>query len=89
MENREKIGDRPRLTSTLYQEIGGRPWKSWSVPDSRDTSGLQEKGRLFFLYTATYVEAVTHAQRGIDEWIAVAQETGRAVPEPRGRVRTA
>jgi predicted RNase H-like HicB family nuclease len=38
---------------------------------------------------ATYVEAVTNAQRVIEEWIATAQEEGRAIPEPRGRVRLA
>ena len=37
----------------------------------------------------TYVEAVTNAQRVIDEWIAAAQEEGRTIPEPRGRVRFA
>ncbi|MBI5460766.1 MAG: type II toxin-antitoxin system HicB family antitoxin [Gammaproteobacteria bacterium] len=38
---------------------------------------------------ASYVEAVTNAQRVIDEWIATAQELGRPIPEPRGRVRFA
>ena len=38
---------------------------------------------------ATYVEAVTNAQQVIDEWIATAQETGRPIPVPRGRVKFA
>lgn len=31
---------------------------------------------------ATPEEAVTHAQEVIENWIAVARELGRAVPEP-------
>jgi predicted RNase H-like HicB family nuclease len=38
---------------------------------------------------ASYVEAVTNAQRVIEEWIATAKELGRPIPEPRGRVRFA
>ena len=38
---------------------------------------------------ATYVEAATNAQQVIDEWIATAQEEGRTIPEPQGRVRFA
>jgi len=38
---------------------------------------------------ASYVEAVTNAQRVIEEWIANAKELGRPIPEPRGRVRFA
>ncbi len=37
----------------------------------------------------SYVEAVTNAQRVIEEWIATAKELGRPIPEPRGRVRFA
>jgi len=38
---------------------------------------------------ASYVEAVTNAQRVIEEWIANAKDLGRPIPEPRGRVRFA
>ena len=38
---------------------------------------------------ASYVEAVTNAQRVIEEWIETAKELGRPIPEPRGRVRFA
>jgi len=37
----------------------------------------------------SYVEAVTNAQRVIEEWIETAKELGRPIPEPRGRVRFA
>jgi predicted RNase H-like HicB family nuclease len=35
---------------------------------------------------ATYVEAVTNAQRIIEEWIDTAKELGRPIPAPRGRL---
>jgi predicted RNase H-like HicB family nuclease len=35
---------------------------------------------------ATYVEAVTNAQRIIEEWIDTAKELGRPIPVPRGRL---
>jgi predicted RNase H-like HicB family nuclease len=35
---------------------------------------------------ATYEEAVAHAKLIIAEWIETAQELGRSVPEPRGRL---
>jgi predicted RNase H-like HicB family nuclease len=38
---------------------------------------------------ATYVEAVTNAQRIIEEWIDTAKELGRPIPAPRGRLRYA
>jgi predicted RNase H-like HicB family nuclease len=34
----------------------------------------------------TYQEAVSNAERVIREWIETAEELGRAVPEPRGRL---
>jgi predicted RNase H-like HicB family nuclease len=34
----------------------------------------------------TYQEAIVNAERVIREWIATAQELGRPVPEPRGRL---
>ena len=34
----------------------------------------------------TYEEAVTNARRVIEEWIDTAQELGRPVPEPKGRL---
>lgn len=35
---------------------------------------------------ATYVEAVTNAQKVIEEWIETAKELGRSIPAPRGRL---
>jgi predicted RNase H-like HicB family nuclease len=35
---------------------------------------------------ATYAEAVTNAEVVIGEWIATAQELGRPIPEPKGRL---
>jgi predicted RNase H-like HicB family nuclease len=35
---------------------------------------------------STYQEAVTNAERVIREWIATAQELGRPIPSPRGRL---
>jgi predicted RNase H-like HicB family nuclease len=34
----------------------------------------------------TYQEALTNVERVIQEWIETAQELGRAVPEPKGRL---
>jgi predicted RNase H-like HicB family nuclease len=35
---------------------------------------------------ATYQEAVQNAEVVIREWIETAQELGRSIPEPRGRL---
>jgi len=35
---------------------------------------------------STYQEAVSNAERVIREWIETAQELGRTIPEPRGRL---
>ena len=35
---------------------------------------------------ATYQEAVSNAEVVIQEWIQTAQETGRSIPEPKGRL---
>ncbi len=35
---------------------------------------------------ATYAEAVQNAEVIIQEWIATAQELGRPIPEPKGRL---
>jgi predicted RNase H-like HicB family nuclease len=34
----------------------------------------------------TYEEAVTNAQRVIEEWVETALSLGRPVPEPKGRL---
>ena len=34
----------------------------------------------------THQEALANAERVIDEWIETAQELGRTVPQPRGRL---
>ena len=34
----------------------------------------------------TYEEAVTNAQRVIEEWVETAHSLGRPVPEPKGRL---
>jgi predicted RNase H-like HicB family nuclease len=38
---------------------------------------------------STYREAVANAERVIEEWIQTAQELGREIPVPRGRLRYA
>lgn len=35
---------------------------------------------------ATYSEAVANAEVAISEWIETAQELGRTIPEPKGRL---
>ena len=35
---------------------------------------------------ASYLEALANVQRVIDEWIETAQELGRTIPEPKGRL---
>ena len=35
---------------------------------------------------ANYQEAIANVEVVIREWIEVAQETGRAIPKPRGRL---
>ena len=37
----------------------------------------------------TYEQAVANAQRVIAEWIEMARELGRPVPEPKGRLKYA
>lgn len=34
----------------------------------------------------TYEQAIANAQQVIEEWIETAQELGRPIPEPRGRL---
>jgi len=34
----------------------------------------------------TYQEALTHAERIIQEWIETAKDLGRPIPEPKGRL---
>jgi predicted RNase H-like HicB family nuclease len=35
---------------------------------------------------ATYQEAISNVQTIIQEWIETAQESGRPIPEPKGRL---
>lgn len=35
---------------------------------------------------ATQSEALTNAQKTIDEWIATARELGREIPKPKGKL---
>jgi predicted RNase H-like HicB family nuclease len=37
----------------------------------------------------TYREAVANAERVVEEWIETAEELGREIPVPRGRLRYA
>jgi predicted RNase H-like HicB family nuclease len=37
----------------------------------------------------TYQEALAHAEAAIQEWIETANELGRPVPEPKGRLHYA
>ncbi|MDP8214839.1 MAG: type II toxin-antitoxin system HicB family antitoxin [Candidatus Euphemobacter frigidus] len=34
----------------------------------------------------TYYEALTNAEKIIEEWIEIAQEEGRPIPQPKGRL---
>jgi predicted RNase H-like HicB family nuclease len=34
----------------------------------------------------SYRETLAHVERVIDEWIETAQELGRTIPEPKGRL---
>ena len=34
----------------------------------------------------SYQEALSHAERMIDEWIETATSLGRAIPQPKGRL---
>lgn len=38
---------------------------------------------------ASYAEAVANAEKVIQEWIQTAQEMGRPIPTPRGRLKFA
>ena len=38
---------------------------------------------------ASYAEAIANAEKVIQEWIQTAQEMGRPIPTPRGRLRFA
>ena len=35
---------------------------------------------------ASYLEVLANVERVIDEWIEMAQELGRTIPEPKGRL---
>lgn len=35
---------------------------------------------------ATYEEVLTNLETIIDEWVEIAQELGRPIPEPKGRL---
>jgi len=57
----------------------------WSDEDNAfivevpELSGCMADGR-------TYQDVVTNAERIIQEWIALAEELGRPIPEPKGRL---
>jgi predicted RNase H-like HicB family nuclease len=57
----------------------------WSKDDSAyiaevpELSGCMADG-------PTYQEALTNAERVIQEWIETAKELGRPIPEPKGRL---
>ncbi len=57
----------------------------WSAEDDSyiaevpELSGCMADGQ-------TYQEALSNAEKIIDEWIETAKELGRPIPEPRGRL---
>ena len=57
----------------------------WSKEDNAfvaevpELAGCMADGR-------THQEALTNAEQAIQEWIETAQELGRAIPEPKGRL---
>jgi predicted RNase H-like HicB family nuclease len=73
-----KKGSSPRYEIILY----------WSAEDEAyiaevpELAGCAADG-------ATYEEALRNVAVVIDEWIETAQELGRKIPEPRGRLRFA
>lgn len=77
MAKRSKSADRPQHRYELIVY--------WSDPDAAfivevpELPGCMADG-------ATYAEAVAAAEIVIGEWIDVARELGRPIPEPRGRL---
>jgi predicted RNase H-like HicB family nuclease len=57
----------------------------WSAEDGRFIAEVPELPGCM-ADGATYEEAVGNAQVVIAEWIETAQELGREVPEPKGRL---
>lgn len=57
----------------------------WSEPDNAfvvevpDLPGCMADG-------GSYQEAVANAEQIIEEWLEIAREEGRTIPEPRGRL---
>ncbi len=49
------------------------------VAEVPELAGCMADGR-------TYQEALANAEQVIQEWIETAQELGRAIPEPKGRL---
>lgn len=57
----------------------------WSAEDSLFIAEVPELPGCM-AHGDTQEEALLHAQEAMAAWIEVAQEIGRAVPEPRGRL---
>ena len=49
------------------------------IAEAPELSGCMADGQ-------TYQEALTHAERIIQEWIETAKELGRPIPQPKGRL---
>lgn len=57
----------------------------WNEEDSRFLAEVPELAGCM-ADGSTHEEALKNAERVIDEWIETAQELGRAIPEPKGRL---
>ena len=60
----------------------------WSEEDSAYSAEVPELAGCM-ADGETMLEAVANAQRVIEEWVETAQELGRPIPEPKGRLRYA
>lgn len=57
----------------------------WSEPDQAFVAEVPELAGCM-ADGPTYRAALAHAEAVIDEWIATANELGREIPKPRGRL---
>jgi predicted RNase H-like HicB family nuclease len=57
----------------------------WSEPDQAFVAEVPELAGCM-ADGPTYRAALAHAEAAIDEWIATANELGREIPKPRGRL---
>jgi predicted RNase H-like HicB family nuclease len=69
----------------LYRGVAACPNLHWSDEDQAFIAEVPEPPGCMADGT-TYQEAVANVERIIGEWIETAQELGRPIPKPRGRL---